>query len=111
MVVISVIGIIAAIAVPNIATVSRHAHYAKDERNAQNVASLAIAAQNAGATNNWTTVTEVLDDLENTVKVSVNSAGPAVEFRIGPFSEEEREKIAEFLSVTNGVVYYNAAGN
>lgn len=107
MVVVSVIGIIAALAVPNIASITSQAYYAKDERNAQNVASIAMAAQSAGATNVWTSVDEVLDDLESSVKVPINEAAAPVEFRIGPFSDEERARLEEFLTVTDGVVSYN----
>jgi len=48
LVVIAVIGVIAAIAVPNISKINRGARYAKDQRNAQQIASVVASANAAG---------------------------------------------------------------
>lgn len=107
MITITVIGIMALVAVPNIAQMSSHAHYAKNERNAQNVALLAASARAAGDTNQWTSVDDLVDALEGTL--TVTNRGQAYEFSISPLPPEDRLAMAEYLTVTNGNVVYAPA--
>lgn len=112
LVVISVISIIASIALPNLASISRNTHYAKNERNAQNIASLVAAARAAGATNQWTTVGEAIDDLEASIDIPVGSG--TVTFRLDALSPEDRQGVEPFLEVnpsTAMVHYVGADGN
>lgn len=107
MVVISVIGIITAIALPNLDNLSTHAHYAKNERNAQTIASMIAAARGVGLTNTWADADEVIDDLVE--GVAVPGPAGAMQFKISPLSESERLGVASYLEVTNGEVIYRLA--
>lgn len=113
LVVIAVIGIIAALAIPNISAITTSSHYAKDERNAQNIASMAIAAKAAGAdTSGWNSVPDLVQALEDGVTVPAVGGQPPVEFKISGLSADDRAAIASYLSVTNGgQISYIAASN
>jgi prepilin-type N-terminal cleavage/methylation domain-containing protein len=106
LVVISVIAVIASLAIPNLATISQNAHFAKNERNAQTIASLAAAVRAGGATNQWTTIDDVVDDLENAITLT-NGGVPAT-FRISPLTPEERDALTNYLVVnlSDGQVAY-----
>lgn len=105
LVVIAVIGIISALAIPNLATLTFSAHYAKNERNAQQIVSLAAAARAAGATNQWASVDEAVTAFENKIVVG----DPAFELSISPLSEEERAGLTNFVVVVNGDLRYLGA--
>lgn len=106
LVVIAVIAIVTGIAIPNLAGLSSRANFAKDERHAQDIASLAAAARAAGATNQWTTVDAVIEDLENTISVPVGAE--VVQFRIELLAQEDRVNVAQYLGVDTerAMVYY-----
>ncbi len=106
LVVIAVIAIVTGIAIPNLAGLSSRANFAKDERHAQDIASLAAAARAAGATNQWTTVEAAIEDLENTVTVAIGTN--IVEFRIELLADEDRVNVAQYLGVDadRAMVYY-----
>ena len=106
LVVIAVIAIVTGIAIPNLAGLSSRANFAKDERHAQEIASLAAAARAAGATNQWSTVDAVIDDLENSVTVKVGTN--VIEFRIALLAAEDRTNVAQYLGVDTdrAMVYY-----
>jgi prepilin-type N-terminal cleavage/methylation domain-containing protein len=106
LVVIAVIAIIAGVALPSLAGFHDQANFAKNERNAQTIAGLAAAARSAGATNQWSSAEELIEDLENTLTVPVGSG--EVVFRIDPMNEEERTSAAQFLEVnpSQAMVYY-----
>lgn len=63
LVVIAVIGIIAAIAVPTIGSITQQANENKAKRNAQNLASIYSSALAAGASITGTTVADLTDPL------------------------------------------------
>ena len=105
LVVISVIGIIASLVLPNLSDITNRAYFSKNERNAQTIASQLAAARSAGATNQWTSVDSAIDDLENTIRVKV---GPS-EFAFGvpKFTAEQRAGVSRYLAVdTNAVLVY-----
>lgn len=106
LVVIAVIAIVTGIAIPNLAGLSSRANFAKDERHAQEIASLAAAARAAGATNQWSTVDALIDDLENSVTVNVGTN--VIEFRIALLAAEDRSNVAQYLEVDTdrAMVYY-----
>jgi len=64
LVVIAVIGIMAAIAIPMISNINANATAAKTKRNAQQIASVYGAAVAAGATFSGNTLTAILSDLK-----------------------------------------------
>lgn len=112
LVVIAVIAIITGIALPSLAGFNNQANFTKNERNAQMIAELAAAARSAGATNQWNTAEELIEDLENSLSVPVGSE--TVVFRIDPMDEEDRTSAAQFLEVdsSQAMVYYKGfAGN
>ena len=109
LVVISVLGIISALFVPNIANISSQAHYAKNERNAQNIATLIASAKAAGVTNTWSTATQAITDLET--GFSIPAADGSIELKISPMSEEEKIATAGYLQVVEGMIYYQTASN
>ena len=113
LVVIAVIGIIAALAIPNISAITTRSHYAKDERNAQNIASMAMAAKAAGAnTAGWNSVDELVQELENGITVTSVAGQPPMEFKISGLSADDRLALVDYLSVTNGgQISYIAASN
>ena len=106
---ISVIGILASLALPNISAVRSRASFAKNERNAQNVASLLQAARSAGATNQWMTVDSAIDDLEDSLVVKVGSED--ITFGIAEFSPEDRAGLSGYLAVdtAKAIVYYTGS--
>lgn len=106
LVVISILGIISAIFVPNIGNISSQARFARDERNAQNVATLLASAKAGGATNVWNSIEEAIDDLEAGMTVGPHNA--PLQLSISPLSAEERAGVTNHLSVLDGMVYYQA---
>jgi prepilin-type N-terminal cleavage/methylation domain-containing protein len=103
--VVSVLGIVTAVALPNLASVSSHAYWAKDEKNAQNIASLLASAKAAGAPNSWTNVDDAIEDLHTGISVQMGNG--QVTLGISEMSEEERERAANLLQVSDGMVYYH----
>jgi prepilin-type N-terminal cleavage/methylation domain-containing protein len=106
LIVVAVIAILAGVALPNLAAIPHNAHYAKSERNAQAIASLAAAARAAGATNQWSDPEQLINDLEGSLSVKVGT--DVVEFKIDPMSEEDREGAVKYLAVdeSKAMVYY-----
>lgn len=85
LVVIAVIGLIAAIAIPQISKITDKAQIASDQRNAQNIVSVYGASLSAGATYSATTLTEVISALE----AGVNGSGTFAdsEFKISTIDD------------------------
>ncbi len=108
LVVISILGILASLAIPNITDFRNRSNYAKNERNAQTVAELLSTARTAGATNKWQSVEEALDDLEDGIVVKVGSE--EIRFDV-QFSPEERSGLTPYLAVdtTRAMVYYTGS--
>lgn len=111
LVVIAVIGILAAIAVPNIGRINTAAENTKDRRNAQQLASVCMAAQAAG-----------LDFVGVQTNVSTVAAavvtGGTVQDNTSPFynqyfgvpgiSAAERASAVRFLNIANGSLRYDS---
>ncbi len=104
LVVIAVIGVIAAIAVPNIQKINRSSRYAKDQRNAQQIASVSASAEAAG--HNFV---GTLDDEADVIPLVVGghtitaTENPSLEgtfFGLPNLSTTDQTGAANFLSVT-----------
>ena len=106
LVVISILGILSAIFVPSIGNISTQARFTRDERNAQNIATLLASARAGGATNVWATVEGAIADLEAGMTVGPHNA--PLQLSISPLSPEERSGVTNHLTVVDGMVYYQA---
>ena len=118
LVVIAIIGIIAAIAIPNIGSINNSARYATAQRNAQSVASVLNAAAAAGVnfaggTHNWTGATTGADiiDAAETGAIPADGAFVGKKFTVGEIDDDEEPVAAVYLSfdATNNQVIYNAS--
>jgi prepilin-type N-terminal cleavage/methylation domain-containing protein len=110
LVVIAIIGIIAAIAIPNIGTINDSAREATAKRNAQSVASVLNAALAAGASS--TAWTKTGAGLINAAEEGVSPTdGPfrGKTFSVGNIDDQEEDLAAGYLSwnETNKQVIYN----
>lgn len=107
LVVIAIIGIIAAIAIPNIGALNDSARDAAAKRNAQTVASVLNAAVAAGVdTSTWTEATLV--DVAVDGVTPGDGAFKGKIFTSGEIDEEEGKKAASYLKwdATNKQVKY-----
>ena len=113
LVVITIIGVIAAIAVPNIGRLTDAAEKSKDQRNSQNLASVSSSAQAAGLD-----FVEQGGGTEATV-VGLIVAGATVPsgafqgtfFGVPNLSAEEIAATNDYLSITQGVLKYHEGGD
>ncbi|MBE2282242.1 MAG: prepilin-type N-terminal cleavage/methylation domain-containing protein [Prosthecobacter sp.] len=108
LVVIAIIGIIAAIAIPNIGTLNDNAREAAAKRNAQTIASVLNAAIAAGVdTSTWTS-SNLVSNAETGVTPD-DGAFQSKLFTSGPIDNDEEDKAAAYLSwdATNKQVKYN----
>ena len=97
LVVIAVIGIIAAIAIPNIGSVNNSARVAAAQRNAQSIASVLNAAIAAGAsTTGWTDAT--LITLAETGVSPTDGAFSGKIFSTGNIDDSEQPGIDDLIS-------------
>ena len=106
LVVIAVIGIIAAIAVPTIGSITAQANKNKAKRNAQNLASVYSSALAAGATVTGATDTAICDKLIAGVKGA--DAFDNTWFQVPNMSNDERDNAVKYLktdAVTGQLVY------
>jgi prepilin-type N-terminal cleavage/methylation domain-containing protein len=119
LVVIAVIGIIAAIAIPNIGSINDSARKASAQRNAQSIASVLNAAIAAGASTGWTaaiaagaTATAIVDKAEAGISPT-DGAFVGKTFTTGEIDNDEERGAASFLSydATNNQVIYNPTGS
>jgi type IV pilus assembly protein PilA len=105
LVVIAVIGIMAAIAIPIISNINQNATMAKDRRSAQNIANVYGAAIAAGAPVDSSSVGAIIDDLQ----LGVNGSGQfsSTVFKIN-ISDAEQTEADDYLDMTTpGVLDYN----
>ena len=113
LVVIAIIGIIAAIAIPNIGNLNESARDAAAKRNAQTVASVLNAAIAAGASHTFsgsTTAAAVIDAAEAGISAT-DGAFKGKAFTSGPIDDDEEAKTSSYLSWDNdnGQVKYNGS--
>ena len=112
LVVIAVIGVIAAIAVPNISKINRGAKYAKDQRNAQQIASVVAAADAAGhdfigtSTTAAAVITKVITGYTMTTADNPSLAGTF--FGVPALGTPEQTGATKFLTITGGRMVHDA---
>ena len=106
LVVIAIIGIIAAIAIPNIGSINAAATDAAIDRNAQNAASVWNAAVAAGYIPTAATEQEALDALETG---NIQGTGPFVGnfFTTGDIDDASEAAIVAKLTLNGGSLTYN----
>lgn len=114
LVVIAIIGIIAAIAIPNIGALNDSARESANKRNAQTVASVLNAAVAAGADLNLATGaggSDIIAKAEAGVQPA-KGAFALKNFTSGPIDDEDEGEVAKYLSYddTNKQVLYHPAG-
>ena len=106
LVVIAVIGILAAIAIPALSNVFESSTKAKAQRNAQNVASVFQSARAAGASFTVTTGTEIANivtALTNTgAPVTGKGAFSTTTFSLSQMSTDEVNNVKQFLTYVTG---------
>lgn len=111
LVVIAIIGIIAAIAIPNIGSINDSARYATGQRNAQTVASVLNAAVAAGADLGLSSGASGSTIIEKAVAgvTPADGAFKGKKFTTGVIDTEEIPVAAKYLSydATNEQVVYN----
>ena len=111
LVVIAVIGIIAAIAIPNIGNLTAGADVAKNQRNAQNLASVFSAARAAGNVEVFADVTAAVDGV---IAGLAGRGSPAASFRVPNMADADRDLALPFLTLSapdaTGQLLYDAAG-
>ncbi|WP_395747442.1 prepilin-type N-terminal cleavage/methylation domain-containing protein [Prosthecobacter sp.] len=101
LVVIAIIGIIAAIAIPNIGNLNDSARDAAAKRNAQTVSSVLNAAIAAGVdTTGWTTST-LLAKAQTGVTPTTGAFSGKL-FTSGPINDTEESKVASYLTWDDG---------
>ncbi|MDZ4328895.1 MAG: prepilin-type N-terminal cleavage/methylation domain-containing protein [Pseudomonas sp.] len=117
LVVIAIIGIIAAIAIPNIGTINDSAREATAKRNAQSVASVMNAAIAAGISTAAFDATTDGQDILDAAEAGVSPTdGPfrGKTFSVGNIDDSEEAGAATYLGWDNTnkqVTYNGAAGN
>lgn len=113
LVVIAIIGIIAAIAIPNIGSLNDSARNAAAKRNAQNIASVLNAAVAAGADLGTISTASDLVDKAVTGVTPTDGAFKDKLFTSGPIDTSEISKVAGYLEwdSTNLQVKYKPGNN
>jgi prepilin-type N-terminal cleavage/methylation domain-containing protein len=115
LVVIAVIGILAAIAIPALSNVFESSTQAKTKRNAQNIASTFTAARAAGASISVTgsTTTERVRSIATSLANGVTGSGAFgnTKFQISNLSQAEQDSAAAFLNynTTDALLQYTGA--
>lgn len=108
LVVIAVIGILAAIAVPQIGRINEAAGESKDRRNAQQLSSVCGAAQAAGVdfvgSNNLATT--VSNTVTGATVTDTSSPFFGTYFGVPNLSAAEQTKALTYLSLANGMLVY-----
>ncbi|MFZ4763521.1 MAG: type II secretion system protein [Roseimicrobium sp.] len=110
LVVIAVIGVIAAIAIPNIADVDTASRIARDQRNAQNLASVYASARAAGVPTGdlGTDVGSAVDALVTGVAVpNDGSAFANSQFRVPNLEDPDKTSCQEYLKYEGGALVYD----
>lgn len=105
LVVIAVIGVIAAIAIPAMGNILDSSRQAKARRNAQTIASLYSSAMAAGAGVSSTTVATAITDLV-AGKTPTNGAFSGKVFKVSTMSANEQTAAATYLNMAGGVMTY-----
>ena len=101
LVVIAIIGIIAAIAIPNIGNMNASAKDAAAQRNAQSVASVMNAAIAAGYVPAWTTDAQVLAAAQTDAVFPPSGPFKNKVFTVGNIDDEEEEAVLTYIEWDN----------
>ena len=104
LVVIAVIGILAAIAIPALSNVFESSTKAKAQRNAQNVASVYTAARAAGATFAVTSGNEITEICAALTSGTVAGKGAfaTTNFTLSKMNADEVDNVEQFLTYSTG---------
>lgn len=105
LVVIAVIGIMCAIAIPMFSQIRENADIRKNQHNAQNIVSVAMAAHVAGAELDTTSIADLVKQLSDGVSVMV-AGSPAV-FQLSALSDGEISGAAPYIVLGDGYVSYS----
>lgn len=105
LVVIAVIGVMAAIGITALGGIYRNAQTKKDQRNAQTIVSVAMSAHAAGIELATTSKTDLVDQLSEGVTSMV--AGSPVVFRLSALSTEEISGASPYIVLEDGYVTYS----
>lgn len=112
LVVIAVLGVISAIAVPNIRKNNRSARYEIDQRNAQQIAAVVSAADEAGYdfVNGSSSVSEVINLVRtgHTITAVENPDMAGKYFGVPALGKTDRAGASRFLTITAGRLVYAA---
>ncbi|CAN5321854.1 hypothetical protein BH09VER1_BH09VER1_37340 [soil metagenome] len=114
LVVISVIGMIVAIVLPSFSGVRDQAQFAKDQRNAQSIASVVSEAVAAGYHGtNWSSLSDVISSVSgSSISVPAQSGAAPMVFAISELSEADTNNLYKFLTfVPPATVLYNPSGD
>lgn len=104
LVVIAVIGIMAAIAIPMISNINENATIAKNKRNAQNIASVFGAARAAGAAVATGSAGAAVDSLQAGVPGTGTFANTTFKVNVGEGAEQTGAET--YLTIVGGVLQY-----
>ena len=101
LVVIAIIGIIAAIAIPNIGNMNASAKDAAAQRNAQSVASVMNAAIAAGYVPSWTDDGDVLEAAQTDAVAPPSGPFKGKVFTVGNIDDEEEAAVLTYIEWDN----------
>ncbi len=101
LVVIAIIGIIAAIAIPNIGNMNASAKDAAAQRNAQSVASVMNAAIAAGYVPSWTDDGDVLEAAQTDTVAPPSGPFKNKVFTVGNIDDEEEAAVLTYIEWDN----------
>lgn len=109
LVVIAVVGIIAAIAIPSLGPLHGTATEAAALRNAQCLAMIYNAAQTAGASATHTTTEAAVNDIlgDGMTVQNAQSAFFGRRFSAGEMTSAEREQARYYLRLQEGMLFYS----
>jgi prepilin-type N-terminal cleavage/methylation domain-containing protein len=106
LIVITVIGIMVAVAVPVLSPIRENARINKNQRNAQSLVAMASSAQAAGAVLDLSTVTTAVLQLKS--GVSGTGMFSTSTFKVAPFSPEEIDAITEYISIADNSLVFTS---
>ena len=106
LVVIAVIGIIAAIAVPTIGNITKQANISKAKRNAQNLASVYSSAVAAGASFASSDEDGIVGELVTGVYGGAEGGFDSTLFRVPNMSTDEQTDAKGYLEYADGQLQY-----
>jgi len=111
MLVVLVIGVLTAIAIPNFSDMTGAARIARDQRNAQTIVSLTSAAQASGFTNDWGTKSNAIALIIAGISSTNGTHGSQVfSFRLDALSPANQSTAASYIHLNGNTLIYVPAG-